>query len=68
MLTEVFRTDRLSDYDGHRDNNFTVVRFVLAFTVLFGHSFPISSFVAILQFSCWGFLGYSRRGKLRIYP
>jgi peptidoglycan/LPS O-acetylase OafA/YrhL len=42
MLREIFRTDRLCDYDGHRDNNFTVLRFLLAFTVLFGHSFPIS--------------------------
>lgn len=37
-----FRVRFLSDFDGDRVNNFTLVRFLLAFLVLFGHSFPIS--------------------------
>ncbi|CAH2792286.1 MAG: Enoyl-CoA hydratase (EC [uncultured Caballeronia sp.] len=32
----------LSDYDGRRENNFTLVRLLFAWLVLFGHSFPIS--------------------------
>lgn len=32
----------LSDYDGRRDNNFTLIRIILAWSVLFGHSFAIT--------------------------
>ena len=32
----------LSDYDGQRHNNFTLMRLLLALLVLFGHSYPIS--------------------------
>ncbi|MBU2887811.1 acyltransferase [Gilvimarinus agarilyticus] len=33
----------LTDFDGRRDNNFTVIRLLLAWAVLYGHSFPIQS-------------------------
>lgn len=42
MLRDFLRTNRLGEFDGDRENNFTILRFVLAFAVLFGHSFPIS--------------------------
>ena len=32
----------LGDFDGQRDNNFTLVRTLFALTVLFGHSYHIS--------------------------
>lgn len=32
----------LKEFDGRRDNNFTVIRIFLALMVLFGHSYPIS--------------------------
>lgn len=42
MLKEIIKTNRLSDFDGVRLNNFTVIRFLLAMAVLVGHSFPIT--------------------------
>jgi len=42
MLRDILKADWLSDFDGVRENNFTILKFFLAFTVLFGHSFPIS--------------------------
>lgn len=33
----------LSDFQKRRDNNFTLLRFILAWSVLIGHSFPISA-------------------------
>lgn len=33
---------RLGDYLGRKDNNFTLLRLVLAWSVLFGHSFPLT--------------------------
>lgn len=33
---------KLSDFEGTRANNFTLLRFVFAFAVLIGHSFPIT--------------------------
>ncbi|MFC5527004.1 acyltransferase family protein [Rhodanobacter ginsengisoli] len=33
----------LSDFEKRRDNNFTFLRFILAWSVLIGHSFPISA-------------------------
>lgn len=32
----------LSDFDGRRDNNFTLIRLILASTVLFSHSYALS--------------------------
>jgi peptidoglycan/LPS O-acetylase OafA/YrhL len=32
----------LSDYDGKRENNFTLLRLIFAWLVLYGHSFPIT--------------------------
>lgn len=42
MLPRLLKTTYLGDYDGNRINNFTLLRLVLSFTVLFGHSFPIT--------------------------
>ncbi|TLP72472.1 acyltransferase [Pseudomonas nitroreducens] len=42
MFGFLFKVKFLSEFDGDRENNFTVVRFLLALLVLIGHSFPIS--------------------------
>jgi peptidoglycan/LPS O-acetylase OafA/YrhL len=34
----------LGDYDGNRQNNFTALRILFAWCVLFGHSFPITGY------------------------
>lgn len=37
----------LKDFDGRRDNNFTAIRLLLAWAVLYGHSFPLQSIKGI---------------------
>lgn len=38
----MFKTTWLSDFDGRRDNNFTAVRLLMAWLVLYGHSYAIT--------------------------
>jgi peptidoglycan/LPS O-acetylase OafA/YrhL len=37
----------LVDYDGSRDNNFTIIRIFLAWSVLYGHSYAVSPIAGI---------------------
>lgn len=42
MFRGYLKSRYLFEFEKVRDNNFTILRFFLAFAVLFGHSFPIS--------------------------
>ncbi|MCP1624160.1 acyltransferase family protein [Pseudomonas nitroreducens] len=42
MFREFKKIRYLHEFEKVRENNFTIVRFILAYLVLFGHSFPIS--------------------------
>ena len=53
-------TSTLADYDGSRHNNFTILRIVLAWSVLYGHSFVVQKtegirdpLAALFQGSAW---------------
>jgi peptidoglycan/LPS O-acetylase OafA/YrhL len=39
----MFRVNILSEFDGERRNNFTLLRLIFACAVLFGHSYPITA-------------------------
>lgn len=42
IFQRILKTSMLSEFEGSRSNNFTFLRFVFAWAVLIGHSFPIT--------------------------
>ena len=57
---------RLIEYDGNRENNFTLIRIILAWLVLYGHSYAIQKTPGVVSPLFWIFKGSTYSGEIAI--